>query len=168
MRCKECNVDLGENYTKCPLCGADAVDEAPVIEGIATAEYPDYVKLKKAKRKSNYPLKHLLRIGGIFSAFCLLIGSAPLWTAIAPTIMIIISIVYFIASLKEKGEMLHSGVALFATFVLEFIFFLYAAHYHYVLSKIIICLIICAAFLAIVYLKRPERMKNQMKALFHL
>ena len=39
MRCKECNVDLGENYTKCPLCGAEAVDEAPVIEGNGTAEY---------------------------------------------------------------------------------------------------------------------------------
>ena len=25
MRCNECNVDLGEEYTKCPLCGADAV-----------------------------------------------------------------------------------------------------------------------------------------------
>lgn len=168
MRCKECNVDLGEIYTKCPLCGATAVDEAPVLENITTAEYPKYENIKKTKRKSNYPLKHLLRIGGIVSAFCLLIGSAPLWTVIAPTIMIFISVVYFIAGLKEKGELLHSGVALIATFALELFFFFYAAHYHYLLTRIIICLLICAIFIAILYKKYPERMKNQIKALFSL
>lgn len=40
MRCKECNVDLGEEYTVCPLCGAQAVDEPPRLEGMRTSEYP--------------------------------------------------------------------------------------------------------------------------------
>ena len=38
MRCKECNVDLGENVKVCPLCKSNAVDDKPLIENIKTAE----------------------------------------------------------------------------------------------------------------------------------
>jgi len=40
MRCLECNVDLGEEYSRCPLCGAKADNAPPVLEGIRTADYP--------------------------------------------------------------------------------------------------------------------------------
>lgn len=40
MRCRECNVDLPETYTACPLCGAKASPDEPVLKGIRTAEYP--------------------------------------------------------------------------------------------------------------------------------
>lgn len=40
MRCLECNVDLGEEYSRCPLCGAKADNTPPVLEGMRTAEYP--------------------------------------------------------------------------------------------------------------------------------
>ena len=46
MRCNQCNVDLGEGYQKCPLCGAPAVDDEPLIKGQRTAEYPDIVYKK--------------------------------------------------------------------------------------------------------------------------
>ncbi len=49
MRCRECNVDLPENYTICPLCNSKTYDDAPLIEGVRTAEYPK-VKIKKHKR----------------------------------------------------------------------------------------------------------------------
>lgn len=39
MRCKQCNVDLGENYTRCPLCGNAASDEKAKLQGLSTAEY---------------------------------------------------------------------------------------------------------------------------------
>ena len=39
MRCKNCNVDLGENYTTCPLCSGEATDEKARLQGIATAGY---------------------------------------------------------------------------------------------------------------------------------
>ena len=50
MRCRECNVDLPETYTACPLCGGKATPDAPVIEGIRTAEYP---KVKTEPYKKN-------------------------------------------------------------------------------------------------------------------
>ena len=40
MRCTACNVDLAETYTKCPLCGAAAVDEPAKITAFRVAPYP--------------------------------------------------------------------------------------------------------------------------------
>ena len=39
MRCTECNVDLAENYTRCPLCGANANDESAKLQSIKVAPY---------------------------------------------------------------------------------------------------------------------------------
>ena len=64
MRCLNCGVDLGEGYTRCPLCGEKASDEEPVLKGFVTAEYPLYdesAAYKKAKFKCSFPLKYLLR-----------------------------------------------------------------------------------------------------------
>ena len=40
MRCRECNVDLSEIYTKCPLCGAEAHNDEGRVKGISPAPYP--------------------------------------------------------------------------------------------------------------------------------
>lgn len=40
MRCLKCNVDLGENYTLCPLCGEKASNEEPLLRGFTVAPYP--------------------------------------------------------------------------------------------------------------------------------
>lgn len=50
MRCKNCNVDLPEFYTACPLCGEKTTPDEPVIKGILTAEYP---KVKTEPNKKN-------------------------------------------------------------------------------------------------------------------
>ena len=42
MRCPACQVDLNENVAVCPLCGGAAEDTAPLIEGVAYQDYPDY------------------------------------------------------------------------------------------------------------------------------
>jgi hypothetical protein len=51
MRCLKCNVDLGDEYQLCPLCGSQAADEKAVIEGMRTAEYPDVEYRPYPKRK---------------------------------------------------------------------------------------------------------------------
>lgn len=40
-RCTHCDVDLGEEYTVCPLCGEKAINEKKKIEGFKTAEFTD-------------------------------------------------------------------------------------------------------------------------------
>ncbi len=57
MRCVECNVDLGEEYTICPLCGAAAVNEKARFEGFKTAEYPPVFQKAIKKRKKPFELK---------------------------------------------------------------------------------------------------------------
>ena len=55
-RCKTCNIDLGEEYTICPLCGEKSVNEEKKIKGLVTAPYPltftqpthEKVKIKEA------------------------------------------------------------------------------------------------------------------------
>lgn len=49
MRCRNCNVDLPESYTACPLCGSKASNDEPLIKDIRTAEYPK-VKTEPYKR----------------------------------------------------------------------------------------------------------------------
>ncbi len=39
MRCKECNIDLAETYTICPLCGSKASEEEAKLTGIKVAPY---------------------------------------------------------------------------------------------------------------------------------
>ena len=39
-RCRLCDIDLGEEYTVCPLCGAKSVNEEKKIKSIVTAPYP--------------------------------------------------------------------------------------------------------------------------------
>lgn len=46
MRCRECNIDLPENYTACPLCGAKTSPDAPKIEGIRYSECPKVATAK--------------------------------------------------------------------------------------------------------------------------
>ena len=46
MRCKKCNVDLAETYTRCPLCGENASNEKPQLEGLTVAPYPKNAPVK--------------------------------------------------------------------------------------------------------------------------
>lgn len=39
-RCKECNIDLGEEYTICPLCGKESINAEKKIKDFVTAPYP--------------------------------------------------------------------------------------------------------------------------------
>lgn len=65
MRCKECNVDLGENYSRCPLCGNAASDETAKLQGIATAEYSKLAPKKEndvPKAKKSFSIEKLKAI----------------------------------------------------------------------------------------------------------
>ena len=57
MRCKNCNVDLAEEYTHCPLCNEKACSEEPLIKGIKTAEYP---KVETAPYKRSLFMKFIV------------------------------------------------------------------------------------------------------------
>ena len=50
MRCRECNVDLSENYKRCPLCSSQAFDDEAKIKGIKAAPYPHNAPTKTAEK----------------------------------------------------------------------------------------------------------------------
>ena len=60
MRCLKCNVDLGETYTKCPLCGEKATDTEPLLKGFTVASYPKNSPVSPTE-KENQPSRGLSR-----------------------------------------------------------------------------------------------------------
>lgn len=53
MRCRHCNVDLSETYTKCPLCGEKAENDEARLKGLKNAPYPHNVptEVQQVKKK---------------------------------------------------------------------------------------------------------------------
>lgn len=67
MRCNKCNVDLGENYTRCPLCGNVASDEAPRLKGLSTAEYSSSVPVKTQEAPKAKTVLSIEKLKAIFN-----------------------------------------------------------------------------------------------------
>ena len=168
MRCPQCNVDLGESVRLCPLCGAEAVDEAPALPELHEAPYPDYTNVTPQKTKSKKPGPGWLRAGLIIAALSVLIGQSNLWTVVTPVCLIAVAVGYFCYGLKETGTLLHSAVALVTSLAFQLLYFLWALIHHMSLPQILLSMTVTAVFLAILYLKFPERVEAQMEATFHL
>lgn len=175
MRCKNCGVDLGEEYTLCPLCGEKAVDEPPVLEGFKTAEYLKYrenAEFEKSKFKPDYPLKYVLRAVLVlccsFGVAVLFGAPEKLWTAGVPLALAATAAVYFAAGLFEKGRLLHSGVALLSTLLSSAVFTLVSLISKTGKTSMLDCLLVCLAFFLLLWAIKPKRMKEQLKALFVL
>lgn len=127
MRCKECNVDLGDNVKVCPLCKSKAVEDKPLIENIKTAEYPEY--------KGERPLKYYIQKNDVYFGkwlmLCIVIVSAILLAVsrafnffdvalytVLPVIFALSSVFYFVTSAKDsknhaKGAIYLITLALF-------------------------------------------------------
>lgn len=50
MRCRECNVDLSENYKKCPLCNGEAHNDEAKVKNIKAAPYPYNAEIKETEK----------------------------------------------------------------------------------------------------------------------
>lgn len=184
MRCKECNVDLGEEYTKCPLCGADAVNEEPHLKGITTAQYPKYspsLLTEKNEYHPTFPQKYVFRVCAILSIVLGLISYigvifardsgfsfALLFEYAVPVLMGISSLFYFFYSFKEKGRLLHSVLSLLATIVVSAVFAVVAAIAHTGVMTTLASLALGVVLFVIVLILKPERTKEQLKAAFKL
>lgn len=174
MRCPDCNVDLGEEYTRCPLCSGKATDEKPVLSGFVTAEYPEYdesTAFKKARFKCSFPLKYLLRAVLVLCAgfaVAALFGVEKLWTIGVPVSLALTAAVYFANGLFEKGKLLHSAVALLATLASAGVFTLIALIAKSGVSGMADSLLVCLAFFLLLWAIKPKRVKEQFKALFVL
>lgn len=63
MRCKECNVDLPETYTKCPLCGNAASDDELQFKNIKYMPYPrgqyETIALESIKTKKKFSFEKI-------------------------------------------------------------------------------------------------------------
>lgn len=173
MRCNECNIDLGEEYTKCPLCGAAASNEKPHLEGIKTAAYPIYDnEITKKKKGSNYPQKYVLRVSvavcAVLFALSFVFGES-LWVFGAPVIIAINSAFYFICGiLEKKGKLLHSLVALLATLGVSLVTIIVSLATHMTCLWLARAFALCSVAIILLCLLRRKRAGAQLRALFNL
>lgn len=168
MRCLQCNIDLGESVRVCPLCGAEAADEAPALPELQEAPYPDYSGVTPKKRRRKKPNPGWLRAGLIIAALSVLLGQSNLWTVVTPVCLCAVAVGYFCYGFKEKGALMHTAVSLVTSLAFQFLFFLWALIHRMSLPQILLSMTVTAVCLAILYLKFPERVEAQMEATFHL
>ena len=130
MRCKECNVDLADGVKVCPLCNSKAVDEAVVLEGMKTAEYPEYGELRPLKyyiRKNDvYFGKYLIWIVLAFTAVSLPVSYFMdkfdlIAYTVLPVVLAASSIVYLVTSLISKKNAVKSPLYFIVLGVLSLI-----------------------------------------------
>lgn len=179
MRCKECNVDLGENVDVCPLCHAKAVQENPVLEGIRVAEYPDYGELRPLKyyikKNDVYFGKYVMWAVLALSAAVLLISfltSRLLLGAytILPAIYSVAALTYFLTSIISKKNGVRSAIYLItlAIFSLIIVAMGYITTHEtsttfYALGSTLLSLL----GLMILSGKYPKEMDSELSARFH-
>lgn len=176
MRCLECNVDLGENYKKCPLCGAAAVDEVPLVEGITTAEYPKYddsvLLSEKTVMKKNFYGKYLIpvviafELGFIVAAA---MGHSAFWSVGVPVLLVAAYVVYLVCGLlQKKGTLLYGCeymMKLSPVVVLSLLGALFARSGFW---NMVICGSVCLFLFNVLALIRPERAKAQFYSFLYL
>ena len=168
MRCPQCKIDLGESVRICPLCGAEAVDEAPALPELHEAPYPDYSNVAPRKPRGKKPAPGWMRAGLILAAISVLLGQSNLWTVVTPVCLIAAAVGYFCYGCREKGALMHSAVTLLASFAFQLLYFLWALIHHMSLPQILLSMTVTVVLLAILYLKFPERVEAQREATFHL
>ncbi|MBE6784259.1 MAG: hypothetical protein E7536_09665 [Ruminococcaceae bacterium] len=179
MRCTECNVDLGENVTVCPLCGAKAADEKPLIENMKVAEYPEYGELRPLKyyiQKNDVYFGKWLMLGVvILSAVILAVSkifdffNTALYTVL-PVIFAVAAIVYLVTSLTDKKR--HARGAIYFIMLALFDGIITLAGYittnaigqaYFALGSAVIALL----SLMMLSTKYPKEIDNELAGRFH-
>lgn len=174
MRCEKCGIDLGEEYTLCPLCGEKATDEEPVLKGFVTADYLKYNKEDANVRPHfghDFPLKALLRAAWIVCPVLSIVSAftaKELWIFGVPAVFAVISAVYFLSALFEKSRLLHNGVALLSSTASAAVFTLVSLIAKSGTKEFLISLAFSAALFLLLWAIKPKRMTQQLKALFVL
>ena len=130
MRCVKCNVDLDEKTTVCPLCGEKASEEKPVLEGIKTAEYPEYGELRPLKYyiKKNDVYFGKYMMWGLLALTAIILGVSAYFDkielavyTILPAIFAVSAVVYFVTSIVSPKNGVKSAVYLIALAVFDLI-----------------------------------------------
>ena len=167
MRCNECNVDLGESYHICPLCGAKAADEPPRLEGLEEAPYPDVSKSVEEEWLPDRPSKAVFRVLAVLSVLLTLFGGTFGAAVVSPLLLGVCALYYFVGGCREPGRLLHAGLSSFLTLLLSAGLLIAALVRQTGVWQCLLSFVFCAMFFAILCVLYPARMKAQFEATLH-
>ncbi len=168
MRCNECNIDLGETVGTCPLCGAASSDTPPVIPGLKQAEYPERPEKLPQKKERILPNKYVLRVAAVLGLLFFISGNSLLYSILAPVMFFGVAVYLFVCGLKEKGNLLHSAVAMVAEIGIEAALMLLHLIARHNCNTGLFILIVTVALTVCLYALRSDRFAEQMRALLRM
>ena len=168
MRCSNCNVDLAEDCKTCPLCGAPAVKEPPMLEGMTQAGYPTPTQASKRKEKRALPNKWVLRVAAVLCLALCFTKNMALFSLVGPMILLGVAIYHFVCGLLEKGHLLHSAVALIAQVGVEVLLILVHLILRHNFNTTLFLGVVTIALTVCLYAIKPEQFVAQMKALLRM
>lgn len=167
MRCNECNVDLGESYHICPLCGAKAKDNPPHLSGIEEAPYPDVTSSVEAEWDADRPSKSVFRVTFLLAAAAAIFGKGVLCGFVAPCLLLFSAFYYFFAALREPGRLLHAGLSSLLTLIASAILLIVTILRPVPVWPTLFLCVFAATFFAILCVLKPERMRAQLAAVLY-
>ena len=167
MRCLKCNVDLAENLTVCPLCGAKAANEKSVLQDVSAAPYPDVLP-QKAKPFKPTAAQILLGVTATLGLLACVLSSRGLLALLLPLLFLFDHIFFFVRALRERGALIHAGVSLLSGASLNTLIVLVALLFGLPWRTLLFALICGFVLFVLLFTFRTERMEKQMQALFHL
>lgn len=174
MRCKECNIDVSENVTRCPLCGSPVSDEPAVLEGLCDIPYPQSVMpapKDKNKITAFTVAKHFTRVSVAAATVMNVAGRVtdnPSLVSCASALGTSAASVSLAACLAEKGELLKGATPLLISTLSVAACALPAGRKKKTACGTVLRLGSCLLMNCAAYLSAPEKMKEQYKAVFRI
>lgn len=174
MRCRECNIDVAENVTRCPLCGAKVFDDAPLLPELGDIPYPQGVSpAPKEKREitpftvAKYAARAAVVGGGALNAVGRIAKKEKL-VSTAATVSAVSGAAALYSCLAEKGELMKGALPLLTDLAAAASCALPCGKKHTANRTALAATAACAAFLAAAYSSAPDKMREQFKAAFRI
>lgn len=174
MRCRECNIDVADNISRCPLCGAEVFDDAPALPELVDIPYPSSYQPYPEEKRAFTPFtaaKYCARAAAAVGTALNIAGRAakkePLISA-ASAMSAASGAVALFSCLTEKGELMKGSMPLLVSTATAVSCALPHGKKHAVNRAAIASVGALAVMNAVAFLSDSESVKEQYKAAFRI
>ena len=174
MRCRECNIDVADNISCCPLCGAEVFEDAPALPQLGDIPYPSsYQPYPKEKRTftsfsaAKYSARAAAAVGSVLNIAGRAAHKEPLITA-ASAMSALSGAVSLFSCLTEKGELMKGSMPLFISTAAAVSCALPHGKKHTVNRAAAVSVGALAVMNAVAFLSDSDSMREQYKAAFRI
>ncbi len=174
MRCRECNIDVADNITRCPLCGAEVFDDEPALGELSNIPYPTSCLPYPTEKRvftpftaAKYCACAAVAAGTVLNAAGRAAKNEKLISAGA-ALAAASGAVSLFSCLTEKGELMKGSMPLLVSTAAAVSCALPHGKKHAVNRAAAAAVGASAVMNAVAFLSDPDGMKEQYKAAFRI